>query len=75
MVAAAIAAWMVKHLPARVLGVAAGGLIVLTNTRTVAEALGADGSTTLWIIGIAWAVTQDRRTRQLEQLEAAYAGA
>jgi uncharacterized membrane protein YfcA len=34
-VAAPIAAWLVKHLAARVLGVAAGGLIVLTNATTV----------------------------------------
>ena len=42
-VAAPIAAWLVKHLAARVLGVAAGGLIVLTNTKTVLESLGASG--------------------------------
>src|SRR4051812_22529301 len=38
--AAPFAAWLVRVLPARVLGVAAGGLIVLTNSRTLAEALG-----------------------------------
>ena len=32
-IAAPIAAWLVRHLAARVLGVAAGGLIVLTNSR------------------------------------------
>ena len=52
-IAAPIAAWLVKHLAARVLGVAAGGLIVLTNTKTIAEALGATGST----------VGRDRRRR------------
>ena len=41
MIAAPIAAWLVKHLAARVLGVAAGGLIVLTNSKTLLEALGA----------------------------------
>jgi hypothetical protein len=33
LVAAPIAAWLVKRLPSRVLGVAAGGLIVVTNTH------------------------------------------
>ena len=82
-IAAPLAALLVRHLPARVLGVAAGGLIVLTNTKTIAEALGATGGTVgllaavvavLWIAGIAWAVAQERRTREIEQLEVAYAG-
>ncbi|GAB3233993.1 sulfite exporter TauE/SafE family protein [Kineococcus gypseus] len=34
-IAAPIAAWLVRHLPPRVLGSAVGGLIVLTNTRTL----------------------------------------
>ncbi len=42
-VAAPIAAWLVKHLAARVLGVAAGGLIVLTNSKTILESLGVPG--------------------------------
>ncbi len=71
-VAAPIAAWLVRRLAARVLGVAAGGLIVLTNTRTIAESLGAGGLTVaalasviavLWLTGIGWAVRQERRTR------------
>ncbi len=83
-IAAPVAAWLVKHLPARVLGVAAGGLIVLTNTKTIAEALGASGGTVgllaalvavLWISGIAWAVAQERKARELAQLEGAYAEA
>jgi len=75
-IAAPVAAWMVKRLAARVLGVAAGGLIVVTNTKTIAEAVGADGVQTaslvgalavLWIGGIVWAVQQERRSRALEQ--------
>ncbi|WP_395104386.1 sulfite exporter TauE/SafE family protein [Actinomadura sp. SCN-SB] len=34
-IAAPIAAWLVRHIPPRVLGSAVGGLIVLTNTRTI----------------------------------------
>lgn len=78
-IAAPIAAWLVKKLAARVLGVAAGGLIVVTNSRTIAEAFGASGSVvavvcaslaTLWITGIAWAVRQERLSRELEALDA-----
>jgi uncharacterized membrane protein YfcA len=34
-VAAPIAAWLVRHIPPRVLGSAVGGVIILTNTRTL----------------------------------------
>lgn len=78
-VAAPIAAWLVRHLPARVLGVAAGGLIVVTNSRTILEALGAPGVVVavvcallaaVWIGGIVWAVRLERRTaRVLDTLE------
>jgi uncharacterized membrane protein YfcA len=82
-IAAPIAAWLVKHLPARVLGIAAGGLIVLTNTKTIAEALGASlgqvGAIAAvlgvaWIAGIVWAVRMERKARALEQQEGALAG-
>ena len=77
-IAAPIAAWLVKKLAARVLGVAAGGLIVLTNSKTIAEALGASGAAVaavaatvfvLWVTGIVWAVRQERESRKIEQLE------
>jgi uncharacterized protein len=68
-IAAPIAAWLVKHLAARVLGVAAGGLIVLTNSKTLLEAVGTPGVGVavaaavvfvLWVSGIVWAVRQER---------------
>lgn len=77
-VAAPIAAWLVKRLAARVLGVAAGGLIVLTNSKTIAEAVGASdvqvallaGSIfVLWIAGITRAVRQERRAREVAARE------
>ncbi|KQQ42599.1 MULTISPECIES: sulfite exporter TauE/SafE family protein [Nocardioides] len=73
-IAAPIAAWLVKKLAARVLGVAAGGLIVLTNSKTIVESFGASGTTVvavaivvgvLWIAGIVWAVKQERLSREL----------
>jgi uncharacterized membrane protein YfcA len=75
MIAAPLAAWLVKHLPGRVLGVAAGGLILLTNSATVLESLGASGAqigavaaclALLWVALIARAVSQDRAARALE---------
>lgn len=78
-VAAPIAAYLVKILPARVLGVAAGGLIVVTNSKTIAEVLGASGGqvgavtgmlAVLWIGGIAWAVKHERIARRLEAARA-----
>ena len=75
-IAAPIAAWLVRHLAARVLGVAAGGLIVLTNSKTILESLGLQGSLVAiaagvlfvaWISMIWWAVGQERASRRLEQ--------
>ncbi|HMR21302.1 MAG TPA: sulfite exporter TauE/SafE family protein, partial [Micropruina sp.] len=34
-IAAPIAAWLVSRIPAQIMGVAVGGLIVLTNTNTI----------------------------------------
>lgn len=64
-VAAPIAAVLVRYLPARVLGVAAGGLIVLTNLQTLAGWADASPETegllaalvfTLWVLWTSWAV-------------------
>ena len=76
--AAPLAAWLVKHLAARVLGVAAGGLIILTNTKTILEALGATGSMVVvaaaalfvaWVVLIIWAVKQERIARSQPEQE------
>ena len=77
-VAAPAAAWLVRHLAARVLGVAAGGFIVLTNTLTLLDAwFGVsleEGSTTLliawgvlalaWLGLVVWAVRAERASRR-----------
>lgn len=71
-VAAPLAAVVVRYLPARVLGVAAGGLIVLTNLKTLADAAGvpdvttgllASVTVTLWVLWISWAVKLDQAER------------
>jgi uncharacterized membrane protein YfcA len=75
-IAAPIAAWIVRHLAPRVLGVAAGGFIVLTNAQTMLESwFGLDEtSTTGWVIigalALVWfsliagAVTSERAARR-----------
>jgi hypothetical protein len=77
-IAAPFAAWLVKHLPARVLGVAAGGLIILTNSKTILESLGATGwmvavsATAIfvaWVLLIVWAVKQEREAAAEPELE------
>jgi hypothetical protein len=71
-IAAPIAAWLVRWLPARVLGTAVGGLIVMTNSRTVLHALEASdtarataylGIAAVWIAAVAWTVRAHRATR------------
>jgi uncharacterized membrane protein YfcA len=78
-VAAPFAAWLVRRLPARVLGVGAGGLIVLTNAKTVLESLGAGpaavaavaGAVFLgWVAMLVAAVRKERAARDVEDLEA-----
>lgn len=78
-IAAPIAAWLVRHLAARVLGTAAGGLIILTNSKTLLEAVGVPGVAVavtaavvfvLWISAIVWAVKQERLSRAAARDEA-----
>lgn len=79
-IAAPFAAWLVKILPARVLAIAAGGIIILTNSRTIALALGASTPTLsaiLVALAIAWAaiiahvVRLERRSRKTEAAQEA----
>jgi hypothetical protein len=79
MVAAPIAAWLVRHIPARVLGSLVGGLIVLTNTRTLLRGDWIDAPDgvrypvyvviyVVWAAGIAHAAVQYRKHREEERL-------
>ncbi|MGH3059194.1 MAG: sulfite exporter TauE/SafE family protein [Gaiellaceae bacterium] len=69
-VAAPLAAWLVRMITARLLGAAVGGLIILTNVRTLSDAFGANAQTrwtaylaitTVWIFAVALVVHQHRR--------------
>ncbi|WP_018655566.1 sulfite exporter TauE/SafE family protein [Actinomadura flavalba] len=50
-IAAPIAAWLVRHIPPRVLGSAVGGVIILTNARTLLRSDWIDAGA-----GVRWAV-------------------
>jgi uncharacterized membrane protein YfcA len=71
-VAAPIAAWIVRHLNARVLGTAVGGVILLTNARIFLNAVGFEGIavptfallTIVWLGALALAIAALRRERQ-----------
>ncbi|WP_051426284.1 sulfite exporter TauE/SafE family protein [Jiangella gansuensis] len=59
-VAAPMAAWLVRHVPPRVLGSAVGGLIVLTNTRTILRSDWVDAgdgvrAAVYTLVALAWA--------------------
>jgi uncharacterized protein len=79
-VAAPLAAYLVRHLPARILGTAAGGLIVITNVKTVLESslvgLAKDSPmvwsivgllAVIWVSLIVTAVQAERVARQADE--------
>jgi uncharacterized membrane protein YfcA len=86
LVAAPIAAWLVRHIPPRVLGSAVGGIIVLTNTRTLLKSDWVDASAgtrwlvyaviyAVWAAAVAWSVKQHRAAdRELTPQPAATSG-
>jgi uncharacterized membrane protein YfcA len=77
-IAAPVAAWLVRHIPPRVLGSAVGGLIVLTNTRTLLRSdwIGApDGVRytayaliyAVWAAALAYSIRQYRANSEEER--------
>jgi uncharacterized protein len=75
-IAAPFAAYIVRLLPARVLGTGAGGLIIITNARTLLNSFDvATGVVTtvlivlavLWVVAIVVAVRSARRERALNE--------
>ncbi|GAA0918179.1 sulfite exporter TauE/SafE family protein [Nonomuraea longicatena] len=80
-IAAPIAAWLVRHIPPRILGSAVGGVIVLTNVRTLLRSDWIDANSTvqtiayitiavLWAAAITYSVRAYRRDKAAEALEA-----
>ncbi|GAA1490887.1 sulfite exporter TauE/SafE family protein [Brachybacterium sacelli] len=77
LIAAPIAAWLVRLVPPRVLGSLVGGVIVLTNTRTIlgSDAIAAPGDlrllvllmiAALWAAAVVHSVRSHRRERAAE---------
>ncbi len=76
-IAAPIAAWLVRHLPPRVLGSAVGGLIIMTNIRTVLRSdwIGLSGAplnivyvvvALTWVGAVVWSVRAHLAERDTE---------
>ncbi len=89
LVAAPIAAWLVRRVPPRVLGSAVGGVIVLTNARTLLRSDWVDAPDAtryaayavialVWAAAVAWSLRAHRAElaleRELAVLEAAQQG-
>lgn len=81
LIAAPIAAWLVRHIPPRMLGSLVGGVIVLTNTRTLLKSdwIGAPDGTryaiyaviyAIWAAAVVWSFLEYRKDRALESADA-----
>jgi uncharacterized membrane protein YfcA len=77
-VAAPVAAWLVRHIPPRVLGSAVGGLIILTNIRTLLKSDWIDAGDgvrwpvyaviyVVWAAALAYSIRQYRANREEEE--------
>ncbi len=81
LVAAPLAAWLVRHVPPRLLGSLVGGIIVLTNTRTLLRSDWIDASDPVryavyaaiylvWAAAVAHSYNQFRKDRAQESADA-----
>jgi len=84
-IAAPVAAWLVRHVPPRILGSAVGGLIILTNARTIMNSDWVDAAggvrslvyvvtTAAWVAALAYSVRANLNEREVEQLELRVSG-
>jgi uncharacterized membrane protein YfcA len=72
LIAAPIAAWIVRILPARIMGTAVGGVILIVNMRTFLEAIGVSGGLALaiyvlivvvWLAALSHSIMVNRREK------------
>jgi hypothetical protein len=81
LIAAPIAAWLVRHIPPRMLGSLVGGMIVLTNTRTLLKSDWIDAPNAaryaiyavlyaVWAAAVVHSYRQYRKDRVLESADA-----
>ncbi len=86
LIAAPIAAWLVRHVPPRLLGSLVGGIILLTNTRTLLKSDwidAADGTRyavyaviyAIWAAAVVWSFREYRKDQALESADAVAAEA
>jgi uncharacterized membrane protein YfcA len=84
LIAAPIAAWLVRHIPPRMLGSLVGGVIIVTNARTLLKSdwIGASDPVrygvyavlyALWALAVVHSYRQYRKDRALESVEGAAA--
>lgn len=68
-IAAPFAAWLVRHMAPRLLGTAAGGMIILTNSRTILMSVSVEGAPVAvimvgllagWLTLVAWVIRVER---------------
>ena len=82
LIAAPIAAWLVRHIPPRMLGSLVGGGIILTNVRTLLKSDWIDASDpvryavyallyAVWALAVVHSYRQYRKDRAVESVEAA----
>ena len=80
-IAAPIAAWLVRHIPPRILGSAVGGLIIITNSRTLLRSDWIDASDvvryavyvvlySLWAAAVYYSFQQYKKDREAERMAA-----
>jgi uncharacterized membrane protein YfcA len=80
LVAAPIAAWLVRHIPPRMLGSLVGGMIMLTNSRTLLMSDWIDASEpvrdvvyvvlcAVWVLAVVHSYREYRKDRALESAE------
>jgi uncharacterized membrane protein YfcA len=81
MVAAPIAAWLVRHVPPRLLGSLVGGIIIVTNARTLLRSDWLDASDAVafpvyaalylvWAAAVVWSFLEYRKDRARESADA-----
>ncbi|MGH8839808.1 MAG: sulfite exporter TauE/SafE family protein [Jiangellaceae bacterium] len=77
-IAAPIAAWLVRYVPPRILGAAVGGVIILTNTRTILRSdwVYAPGGVrsvvyvviaAVWVVALAYSIRAHLGEREIER--------
>jgi len=77
-IAAPIAAWLVRYVPPRILGAAVGGVIILTNTRTILRSDWVDAPggvrsvvyvviAAVWVVALAYSIRAHLGEREIER--------